>query len=164
MPAAPRSAGVVILRVSPQGHRYLMLRCFNYWDFPKGEVEAGEDEFATACREVEEETGLAELKFHWGQVFVETPAYAHGKIARYYLAECHQGEPYLPVSPELARPEHDEFRWLAYEEAAALVNPRIRAVLDWAERLVAQPREGIKETPIDDVSVLARDDQPCSNA
>ena len=137
MPVARRSAGAVILRAFPEGHRYLLLRCFNYCDFPKREVEAGEDELATARREVCEETGLTELSFHWGQVFIETPPYARGKIARYYLAACPRGEPYLPVSPELGRPEHEEFRWLAYGEAAALVNPRIRAVLDWAERRVA---------------------------
>ncbi|MBP6260988.1 MAG: NUDIX hydrolase, partial [Chromatiaceae bacterium] len=65
--------------------------------------------------------------------FVETPPYSRGKVARYYLAESPGGEVYLPISPELGVPEHQEFRWVRSEEALALVNGRIRVVLEWAE-------------------------------
>ncbi len=127
------SSGVVIRRQFADGTRYLLLRCFGYWDFPKGEVEPGEDLLATARREVLEEAGLADLKFRWGEAFVETPPYSRGKVARYYLAESPGGEVYLPISPELGVPEHQEFRWVRFEEALALINGRIRAVLEWAE-------------------------------
>ena len=133
MKVTRHSSGVVIRRPFADGPRYLLLRCFGYWDFPKGEVEPGEDLLATARREVLEEAGLADLVFRWGEVFVETPPYSRGKVARYYLAESPEGEVYLPISPELGVPEHQEFRWVRYEEALALVNGRIRAVLDWAE-------------------------------
>ena len=33
-----------------------------HWDFPKGHMERGETEIQTALREVEEETGLKDLK------------------------------------------------------------------------------------------------------
>ena len=33
------------------------------WQFPKGTVEAGEEYFETAIREIEEETGLKNLEF-----------------------------------------------------------------------------------------------------
>lgn len=133
MTPARRSAGVVVVRRFPTGWRYLLLRCYQYWDFPKGEIEAGEPPLVAARREVREETGLANLNFRWGEIFIETPPYSRGKIARYYLAESPEGEVFLPVSPELGRPEHDEFRWLGRDEALALVNPRIRAILEWAD-------------------------------
>ncbi len=133
MKVTRHSSGVVIKRRFEDGPRYLLLRCYGYWDFPKGEVEAGEDPLATAWREVLEETGLSDLNFRWGEGFVETPPYSRGKVARYYLAESPSGEVYLPVSPELGVPEHQEFRWAPFAEALSLVNGRIRAVLEWAE-------------------------------
>ena len=115
---------------------YLLLRAFNYWDFPKGMVENGEDPFAAAQREVAEESGLTELDFRWGMEFRETPPYGPNKIARYYLAAAPHGEVYLPVSAELGKPEHDEFRWLDYAQAQGMVSVRVRAVLDWAQAIV----------------------------
>jgi bis(5'-nucleosidyl)-tetraphosphatase len=134
MKATKQSAGIVILRQFEDGPRYLLLRCYGYWDFPKGEVESGEDPLASARREVLEETGLSDLRFCWGEGFVETSPYGRGKVARYYLAESPSGKVHLPVSPELGMPEHQEFRWVRLDEALSLVNGRIRAVLEWAEK------------------------------
>lgn len=127
-----RSAGVVVVRPFPDGPRVLLLRCFRYWDFPKGEIEPGEEPLAAACREVTEESGLGGLRLRWGEDYTETPPYGAGKVARYYLAESCDGEVSLPVNPELGRPEHHEFRWASFDEARRLLNPRLRAVLDWA--------------------------------
>jgi bis(5'-nucleosidyl)-tetraphosphatase len=130
------SAGVVVVRNNDQGGRYLLLRSFKYWDFPKGQVDPDEDPFAAACREVEEETGLTELNFSWGRVFCATEPYgAKRKVARYYLAESLAGEAYLPVSPELGVPEHHECRWLVYAAAHPILVPRVAAVLEWAHQL-----------------------------
>ena len=117
--------------------RYLLLRAFRHWDFPKGVVEAGERPRDAAVREVAEESGLAALEFRWGEAFCETEPYARGKVARYYVAESPSGEVHLQVSPELGRPEHHEYRWLDYREARALLVPRVQRVLDWAEAIVA---------------------------
>jgi bis(5'-nucleosidyl)-tetraphosphatase len=131
------SAGCVVVRRAGDGEpRYLLLRVFNYWDFPKGGVEPGEDPLDAARREVEEETTLTGLAFSWGDLHTETPPYAGGKVARYYLAESPDGEVSLPVSPELGRPEHHEHRWLRYGDARALLGARLRPVLDWAQALV----------------------------
>lgn len=132
------SAGVIIVRGLPEP-RYLLLRAFQYWDFPKGVVESGEEPWDGARREVREETGLTELNFRWGRVFQETRPYGFGKIARYYVAESSEGEVYLPVNPALGRPEHEEFVWADYGEARSLLRPRLRPILNWADRLVAQP-------------------------
>ncbi|MEK7262416.1 MAG: NUDIX hydrolase, partial [Pseudomonadota bacterium] len=58
------------------------------------------------------------------------------KIARYYIAESKEGEAHLPVSAELGKPEHDEFRWLTYEEARPSLVPRVEAILNWANKII----------------------------
>jgi bis(5'-nucleosidyl)-tetraphosphatase len=131
------SAGVVIVRFHHGEPRFLLLRAYQYWDFPKGRVEPGEQPLAAAIREVEEETALTHLEFRWGEAFTVTERYGNNKTARYYLAEAGPGEVHLPVNPELGHPEHDEFRWLPYEAARALLVPRVAAVLDWAHARVS---------------------------
>ena len=130
------SAGVVVVRYFEGAPKFLLLRAYGYWDFPKGMVDAGEEPLAAAIREVEEETGLTKLDFRWGEVFRETEPYgSKNKVARYYLAESPDGNVHLPVSAELGHPEHDEFRWMSYDEAKELLVPRVRAILDWANKI-----------------------------
>jgi 8-oxo-dGTP pyrophosphatase MutT (NUDIX family) len=126
------SAGVVVLSRVDESWRVLLLRVYNYWDFPKGVVEPGEDPLAAARREVREETTIDELDFHWGEDFFETAPYSNTKVARYYLAGAERPEVNLPVNPQLGRAEHHEFRWLKFEDAAAIVVPRLQDVLRWA--------------------------------
>lgn len=134
------SAGVVVVHIDAAQPRYLLLRAYHYWDFPKGIVEAGEAPLAAAIREVEEETTLTGLDFRWGEEFRETVPYRNSKIARYYLAASPTRDVDLPVSAELGRPEHDEFRWLDYAAAHALLSVRVQPVLEWAQqRIGAQP-------------------------
>jgi 8-oxo-dGTP pyrophosphatase MutT (NUDIX family) len=128
------SAGVVPARRTPSGWRLLVLRAFRNWDFPKGVVDAGEDARAAAVRETAEETALSNLDFAFGDVYRETMPYAGGKIARYYLAVTGQERIELPVSPELNRAEHDEWRWVDFTEAAALLPPRLQPILEWVRQ------------------------------
>lgn len=132
------SAGVVVARREGGVWQYLLLRAYDYWDFPKGVVEAGEDPLEAACREVEEETGLRALNFPWGHGFSETEPYGKGKVARYYVAETAQREIVLPISPELGHPEHHEYRWVSYQEARGLLVPRVARILDWAHALISE--------------------------
>lgn len=128
-----RSAGVVIVRREGGQRRFLLLRAFKYWDFPKGGVEEQETQLAAAIREVEEETGITDLNFRWGEAFIETQPYGpRRKVARYYLAETPTRDVKLGINPELGRPEHHEYRWVTTEQAQALLGPRVRKVLDWA--------------------------------
>lgn len=129
------SAGVVIVRRAPPTCKVLLLRAYNYWDFPKGGVEAGESSLQAAMREVREETGITELTFSWGQEFRDTPPYARGKIARYYLAETTTTDVVLGISPLLGRPEHHEFRWASFDEAANMTVLRLQSIIVWARRL-----------------------------
>lgn len=136
------SAGAVIVRRDVDHWVYLLLRAYSHWDFPKGVVEPGEDPLQAAVREVEEETTLNDLQFNWGHFYRETGPSPRGKVARYYVAETQTAQVYLPVSEELGRPEHDEYRWLAYAAARRLLKPRLAAVLDWSRDVVegAPPR------------------------
>ena len=130
------SAGVIPMRSTPDGVRFLLLRAYNYWDFPKGEVEAGEDTLAAARREVAEEAGIQDLEFPWGSDCVDTPPYGRGKVARYYLGRTRSVEVTLGISAELGRPEHHEYRWVSANEAFRLLNPRVAEVLRWALRRI----------------------------
>lgn len=129
------SAGVVVLHRRPEHCRYLLLRSYHYWDFPKGMVEEKETPFSAACREVLEEAALGELRFAWGQDFYETLPYGSGKVARYYVALSHTDKVALQVNPQLGRSEHHEFRWIEYSNARTLLPPRLLPVLDWAHAL-----------------------------
>ncbi|NLG76457.1 MAG: NUDIX domain-containing protein [Xanthomonadaceae bacterium] len=126
------SAGVVVVRDTPEGWRYLLLRAFTHWDFPKGMVEPGEDPLSAAVREVKEETLIEDLDFAWGHDYIETGPYSRGKIARYYLAKTSTAEVSLPVIEELGRPEHNEFRWVDEAEALELVSARVEPIVKWA--------------------------------
>ena len=136
MSAAPRAAGAVVFRRSERGVHLLVLRAYKNWDFPKGLVEPGEHQLAAARREVEEETGLAGLDYPFGEEFRETAPYAGNKIARYYIAETDAEKIELPVSPELGRPEHHEYRWVSFDEAEDLLPPRLAIVLEWARKTI----------------------------
>lgn len=132
----PLSAGVIIAHIIGRSPKFLVLRVRDYWDFPKGLVEPGETPLEAAIREVEEETTLTGLRFHWGKDYRETEPYRSGKIARYYVAASDRLQVDLPVSEELGHPEHDEYRWLDYAEARRLLHDRVKGIFDWAHNLI----------------------------
>lgn len=125
-----------MLRPGPQGWLFLLLRAYRNWDFPKGMVEPGEDPLAAARREVREETLIEDLEFKWGEVYKETEPYGNRKIARYYLAATRTEKISLPVSPELGRPEHDEWRWVDRDTALSLASPRLQLIIRWAAEIL----------------------------
>ncbi len=108
-----RAAGVVVVRETEEGPRFLLLRAYRNWDLPKGRLEPGETPLEGAIREVREETGLGDLDFAWGEESIETEPYAGGKVVRFYVARITQGTVSLPVG-------------------LALCVPRLQRVLRWA--------------------------------
>ncbi|MGI9309223.1 MAG: NUDIX domain-containing protein [Gammaproteobacteria bacterium] len=138
------SSGVVVSRETSKGSRFLMLRAFTHWDFPKGMVEQGERPKQAALREVKEETTITDLEFPWGNQFIETGPYSKGKTARYYIGVTRQLEIELPVNPEIGRPEHVEFRWVSLRQAKSLTSPRVVEVLNWAAAVMEL--EAVSET------------------
>lgn len=122
----------MIVRRTPDGARFLLLRAYRNWDFPKGLIEPGEDPLAAAIRETVEETGIDDLAFDWGTGYIETEPYSTNKVARYYLARTRIEHAVLRVSAELGRPEHHAYRWVDLGEALGLVPPRLEPVIAWA--------------------------------
>ena len=108
--------------------RVLVLRTSATWDFSNGHLEPGETEFAAAQREVAEETGLADLDFPFGDAHREALPSPGGEIASYYLAETDEAEVQVP--------QHDEWRWVSFDEAEDLLPPRLALVLDWARATI----------------------------
>jgi len=131
------SSGVVVVNVLRPVVRFLLLRAYKNWDFPKGLVEVGEQPIEAALREVREETTLGNLSFDWGLDFIETGPYNKGKISRYYVARSGETAVRLPVNPELGMPEHHEARWMLFDQALKLMSPRLEPVLRWAHTIVS---------------------------
>ena len=135
-----RSAGCIVVRREADLWKFLFLRAYGNWDFPKGLVEKGEGSLEAAKREVAEETGITDLSLPWGEIFMEAEPYYSGgkKIARYYLAETTQARVTLPVNPELGRPEHHEYQWLDPDEIKGLAPPRLSGIVGWACGILAR--------------------------
>jgi 8-oxo-dGTP pyrophosphatase MutT (NUDIX family) len=117
------SAGIIIFRKTREGHKFLLLyHGRNYWNFPKGKIEAGERSWQSAVREVKEETGLkqSELRFIENFKAYERFTFRGGKekifkIVILYLAETKQ--PRITVSWE-----HDGYGWFTFSEAKKVLS------------------------------------------
>ena len=136
VPPTRMSSGVVVVSVLDRKLKFLLLRAYRNWDFPKGLVEPGESPIDAAIREVREETTLDDISFDWGMLFMDTGPYNKGKIARYYIARSKETHIELPVNPQLGAPEHHEARWMDYNRALTMVSPRLQPVVRWAYGVV----------------------------
>ncbi len=145
------SAGMIVVRQDDQQWKYLFLRAYRNWDFPKGLVEISESPLQAARREVSEETGINRLIFPWGEVYQETAPYNRGtKIARYYLAETTQSQVCFSINPAIGKPEHHEYRWLTYDQIQKLAPPRLLPIIEWAEGIIRSHPGGLfADQPID---------------
>ena len=130
------SCGVVTVRRTDDGWVTVMLRAYHHWDFPKGLKEEGEEPLEAATRELDEETGIDTVDFEWGERFLETGPYSRGKTARYYLASTEMADVVIKPSPETGEPEHQEWRWVSFDEAYDMSSPRVREVVQWARQVI----------------------------
>jgi len=117
-----KSAGAVIFRKEGSKPLFLLLHYPSntkspkeYWDLPKGHIEKGERELETVEREVEEETGLNDVKFiegfkEWIKYFFRWKSKNILKFVTFYLAETKEKN--VKISEE-----HIGYKWLSYEEA-----------------------------------------------
>ena len=68
--------------------KFLLLHyASGHWDFPKGNVEAGETEVETVKREIFEETGITDIRFAEG--FVQPIFYSYKRDGGLVHKECH---------------------------------------------------------------------------
>lgn len=117
-----KSAGAIIFRKEEGKIYYLLLHypvgfrtSKDYWDLPKGHIEKGESVEETVKREVEEETGLKDLKILKG--FKETIKYfftLQGKNILKFVT-------FLSAETKTKKVkiswEHTGYQWLPYEKA-----------------------------------------------
>jgi len=122
-----KSAGAIIYRIKDNTPYYLLLHYpSGHWEFAKGHIEEGENAEQAAIREIEEETGIKDLKIIPG--FKEYIKYffrkSYGlkgeakkkapwvfKLVVFYLAETKTDN--VKISEE-----HKGFLWLPYEQAS----------------------------------------------
>jgi len=119
-----KSAGAIIFRKENNKVFYLLLHYpssakapKDYWDLPKGHIERGEKEIDAVRREVEEETGLKDIKFvegfkEWIKYFFKFKEKNILKFVTFYLAQTQTKE--VKISWE-----HIGFKWLPCQEAIA---------------------------------------------
>ncbi len=78
--ADERSAGAVVFYMDSSEPEYLLLHyTAGHWDFPKGNIEAGETETQAAKREIREETGITDVEFLEGFRMKIDYRYRHGR-------------------------------------------------------------------------------------
>ncbi|MBI5220990.1 MAG: NUDIX domain-containing protein [Candidatus Liptonbacteria bacterium] len=119
-------AGMIIFYPSEEGAKYLFLyRRGNYWNFPKGHFEAGEDSLEAALREVAEETGLTRrdlrvipnFQARQNFSFVHGNEHIHDTVVL-YLAETRN--PRVVISPR----EHSGYAWFLYHDALRMLTDK----------------------------------------
>jgi 8-oxo-dGTP pyrophosphatase MutT (NUDIX family) len=132
-----KSAGAVVFR-KENGIKFLLLKYkfkSEYWDFPRGNIEKGEKAEDTAKREIEEETGIKDLKFlknfkqkvKW---FYRRENKLISKEVIYFLAQTDEKE--VRISEE-----NVGYEWLSYEEALSKLKPTSQKVLKEAMKFLS---------------------------
>jgi 8-oxo-dGTP pyrophosphatase MutT (NUDIX family) len=124
------AAGGIVF--NPKGELLMMLRR-GQWDMPKGKLDEGETVEACALREVEEETGISNLRLN-GKLQTTYHTYSfQGKTvlkpSHWFRMECTGTEDLVPQTEE----DITELRWVDKVEAAALANeafPSIREMIE----------------------------------
>lgn len=134
------SAGIVVYRKRNDSVEYLLLRnTKGHWDFPKGEIEKGEDKITAALRELEEEAGItASIKegfeHSFSYFFTDHDHQKAHKTVYFFIGEADVRR--SPCGPKPRRRligedgsgeanstdvklshEHDDFAWLPLQEA-----------------------------------------------
>ena len=107
-----KSCGAVVFRRRSGNIEFLLVKNKKggNWGFPKGHIEMGEDEHATAKREVLEETGLHIQPLDGFRVLSEY--HPRGKIFKqvvFFLAEMPEGGEVTPQQTEI-----DRYIWADY--------------------------------------------------
>lgn len=118
------SAGIIPFRVVNGVRKYLLLKSgltlSELWEFPKGQIEKGEDAKTAALREFSEETGIPECNIIPGFKKVLKYFYRRGgkdlvaKTVTYFLGEVHTTR--VKISHEST-----DYEWVTPEEAPRFV-------------------------------------------
>jgi bis(5'-nucleosidyl)-tetraphosphatase len=114
-----RSAGAVVFSIKYSGNVFFLLLRYSagHWDFPKGNIEDGENEVQAACREIREETGIENVVFLEGfNKKVEYNYRRHRKVIHkevvFFLAKTDSQRVILSN-------EHIAYSWTDFDSALA---------------------------------------------
>ena len=130
------SAGAILFSLNENSRRteYLLL---HHWDFPKGNIESGEDDLDTARREIYEETGISDIEFVKGFVskieydFRRSEKLVHKQVI-FYMATTNTRKIILSS-------EHDGYAWTEYDTAInQLTYKSAKDLLKKAKKFLAQ--------------------------
>lgn len=118
---------------NPKGELLMMLRR-GQWDMPKGKLDEGETIEACAVREVEEETGISNLRLN-GKLQTTYHTYSFQgrtvlKPSHWFKMECTGTEDLVPQTEE----EITELRWVDKVEAAVLANKAYPSIKEMVEK------------------------------
>ena len=119
-----RSAGGVV--VNARDEVALVLNGPNFWGFPKGNIDPGEDALTAAKREIYEETGLQDIDLVRDLGSYERPGgigYGELKTIYMYLFTTTEIDEVLTPVDE----DNPEARWIAKSEVADLLTNPIDA-------------------------------------
>lgn len=133
-----KSCGAIVYKFGEDGQPKLLLvkhRYGGHWAFPKGHVEAGEDEFQTAHREILEETGLrVRLREGFRESVEYSPKPNVMKEVVYFLGEAVDGKEHKQEA------EISDLKWLSVEEAERQVtHENNRRLIEDAKRFLVKP-------------------------
>lgn len=133
-----KSCGAIVYKFGEDGQPKLLLvkhRYGGHWAFPKGHVEAGEDEFQTAHREILEETGLrVRLREGFRESVEYSPKPNVVKEVVYFLGEAVDGK------ERKQEAEISDLKWLSIEEAERQVTHKNnRRLIEDAKRFLVKP-------------------------
>ena len=132
-----RSAGAIVFKKNGVV-KYLLLHYkfkTDYWDFPRGNIEKDEYEHETALREIEEETGIKDVRLKKGFEEKVNWFYMRGgkrvfKEVIFFLAETRK------EAVKLSK-EHIGYAWLSYDNAVKrLTFKNAKGVLDKANEFL----------------------------
>ncbi|MBI3631277.1 MAG: NUDIX domain-containing protein [Candidatus Staskawiczbacteria bacterium] len=142
-----KSAGAVIFRMENGKPYYLILHYHSgHWEFARGHIEEGESEENTVRREIEEETGLKDIKImpgfkEYSKFFFRRTYGLTGKakkkapwvfkIVTLYLAET-------KTENVVISKEHKGFAWLPYEDAVKKLLKNGKEILKKANDFVIE--------------------------
>jgi bis(5'-nucleosidyl)-tetraphosphatase len=116
-----KSSGAIIYtaRESNEVEFLLLHYTSGHWDFPKGNIEVGEDELMAARREVFEETGIADVEFLEG--FRRTIQYYYRRDEKLVQKEVVFRISNTNRREILLSSEHIGFAWKNYDKAISLL-------------------------------------------
>ena len=142
------SYGAIVYRKEGQKILYLLLLYSRngreWWDFPKGHAESGEEPVDAMGAELREETGLREFEVVDGFREKEHFFYREGKdlvskTVTFFLVKTDQKDVHLSY-------EHKDAAWLPYEEAIKRVTFKTASeVLTKAYRFVMSGKTAIQK-------------------